>query len=64
MNLSRRSGHLARTDAGSHLPGKTMLLADRGYDVDAILQTVAAQGALANILLKTSREAADLLSSS
>jgi transposase len=40
----------------SHLPAKTMLLADRGYDADVIRQMVAAQGAWANISPKANRK--------
>ena len=40
----------------SHLPAKTMLLTDRGYDADAIRQMVAAQGAWANIPPKSNRK--------
>jgi transposase len=40
----------------SHLPANTMLLADRGYDADAIRQMVTAQGAWANIPPKSNRK--------
>ncbi len=40
----------------AHLPAKTMLLADRGYDADAIRQMVTAQGAWANIPPKANRK--------
>jgi hypothetical protein len=47
----------------SHLPAKTMLLADRGCDADLIRQMVAAQGHLSLHPAQSQLQAADLFQS-